>query len=382
MRRTGLVLAVALAVRVAAILLCSRMVADVERYHRVATHVLDVSPNPYLAPRLYPYPPVWVWLEAGAEWVARTTALPFPILVKLPVLAADLALLVLLARWGAARGGSARRAGWLYALHPVAVLVGAVHGQFEALALLAIAAALFALEAGRFTASALALAAGIAWKSFPVLLLPVLLPLVPAGRRLRYATLATLPVALLLLPFAWLDAGALGRELFGYGGVADFGWIGAWRGVTWMTTGALVRSAARFWASPVGLAKGVFLLAYAALLAALLRERLRLDAEGRALAVLLAFQVFYGAVSAQYLAWVLPLGCLRPGRAFAVYSAAATLALAGFYVFLAPGVLLPVDQAWIPRMAAGTTWALGALATLAAAAAWLVQVVLEGRRAP
>jgi uncharacterized membrane protein len=381
MRRRGLLLAIALAVRVAAILLCSRMVADVERYHRVATHVLDVSPNPYLAPRLYPYPPVWVWLEAGAEWVARRTALPFPVLVKLPVLAADLVLVVLLARWGAARGGSAGRAGWLYALHPVAVLVGAVHGQFEALALLAVVGALFLLQARRLTASALALAAGVALKSFPILLLPVLLLLVPRGERLRYAALATAPVALLLGPFALMDAGALGRELFGYGGVADFGWIGVWRGVTWMTTGALVRSAARFWASPVGLAKLVFLAAYAALVVALARDRLRLDAEGRSLAVLLAFQVFYGAVSAQYLAWVLPLGCLRPGRAFAVYSVAATAALAGFYVFLAPGVLLPADQAWIPRTVAGVAWALGALATLAAAAAWLVQVLLEGRRA-
>lgn len=380
MRRTGLILAMALAVRVAAILLCSRMVADVERYHRVATHVLDVSPNPYLAPRLYPYPPVWVGFEAGAEWVARRTALPFPVLVKLPVLAADLALVVLLARWGAARGGSARHAGWLYALHPVAVLVGAVHGQFEALALLAVAGALVLLQARRRTASALALAAGVALKSFPILLLPVLLLLVPRGERLRYAALATAPVALLLLPFAWMDAGALGRELFGYGGVADFGWIGVWRGVTWMTTGALVRSAARFWASPVGLAKVVFLAAYAALVVALARDRLRLDAEGRSLAVLLAFQVFYGALSAQYLAWVLPLGCLRPGRAFAVYSAAATAALAGFYVFLAPGVLLPADQVWVPRTLAGVAWALGSLATLAAAAAWLVELVLEDRR--
>jgi uncharacterized membrane protein len=379
MSRSGLVLVVAFVIRAAAIFVSNRMVADVERYHRVATHVLDVSPNPYQAPRLYPYPPVWVWVEAGAEWVARRTALPFPVLVKLPVLAADLALVALLARWGAARGGAARRAGWLYALHPVAILVGAFHGQFEALALLALCASIVALEAGRWRASALALAAGIAIKSFPVLLLPVLLPLVPAGRRVRYATWATLPVALLLAPFALLDADALGRELFGYGGVADFGWIGVWRGLVWMNTGALVRSAARFWASPVSLAKLVFLGVYAGLLAALLRRRLDWNAEERSLAVLLAFQGFYGALSAQYLAWVVPLGCLRPGRAFAVYSASATVALWGFYQFLAPGVLFPADQAGIPRTAAGVAWVVGALATLAASVAWLVALVREGR---
>ena len=46
----------------------------------------------------------------------------------------------------------------------------------------------------------------------------------------RYAALALAPGALLLLPFAIADAGALRRELLAYGGIADFGWTGVWRG--------------------------------------------------------------------------------------------------------------------------------------------------------
>ena len=30
---------------------------------------------PYQAPRLYPYPPVWMWVEAGSEWLARATGM-------------------------------------------------------------------------------------------------------------------------------------------------------------------------------------------------------------------------------------------------------------------------------------------------------------------
>jgi hypothetical protein len=186
-------------------------------------------------------------------------------------------------------------------------------------------------------------------------------------------------VALVLLPFVILDREALTRELFAYGGVADFGWIGVWRGYVWMTTGALVRSAARFWSSPVSLAKLAFLAAFAALVVAVARRRLRWDAWDAALAVFLAFLSSYGALSAQYLLWVVPLGVLRPGRAFAVYSLAATAALCGFYLFLAPGVLLPPDQAWIPRAIAGLGWVWGAAATLAAALAWLAALVREGR---
>ena len=315
MRWPGAVLLVALLVRAAAIVASDRMVADVDRYHRVATHVLDVSLNPYRTERLYPYPPVWMWFEAGAEWLARRTPVSFPILVKLPVLVADLALVALLAGWGAARGGSALRAGWLYALHPVAVLIGAFHGQFEALALLAVCASLLALERGRWDGSALLLAAGIAVKSFPVLLVPVLLPLVPAGRRRRYLLLSALPIVLILAPFAVMDVASLSRELFGYGGVADFGWIGVWRGLRWMATGRLVQAVAPFWATPIGITKLAFLGAYAVLVFAIARGLLRWGPRERALAVLLAFLGIYGALSAQYLSWVVPLACLRPGRA-------------------------------------------------------------------
>ncbi len=56
--RAGLALplAAAGAVRSLPIVLADRTVADVQRYQRVAAHVLDVSWNPYQAPRLYQLP--------------------------------------------------------------------------------------------------------------------------------------------------------------------------------------------------------------------------------------------------------------------------------------------------------------------------------------
>ena len=238
--------AAALVVRLAAILVSDRVVADVQRYHRVGAHVLDVSWDPYQAPHLYPYPPMWVWVEAACEWLARHAGLSFAVLVKLPVLAAEIAIVALLARWGAERGGAARWAPWIYALHPVAVLVSGFHGQFDSLALLMVLLAVRASERGRQDRAALVLAAGIALKSFPVLAVPVLLLRVTgAAARVRFLALALLPVALLLAPFLVHDARAVVRELFGYGGVADFGWIGAWRGLRWVSEGTLARGEAR-----------------------------------------------------------------------------------------------------------------------------------------
>jgi hypothetical protein len=359
--------AAALVVRLAAILLSDRVVADVLRYRRVAAHVLDASWNPYLAARLYPYPPLWVWVEAACEWLARHSGLSFAVLVKLPILAAEVGIVALLARWGAARGGAARWAPWIYAVHPVAVLVTGFHGQFDSLALLMVLLAVRASEHGRHDAAALALAAGIAWKSFPILAVPVLLLRVTgAAARVRFLALAVLPVAVLLLPYLAHDAPAVARELFGYGGVADFGWIGVWRGARWMMDGTLGRGEARHWGSLVPAAKILFLAAYAAVLA---RRRASGDLVVTVLAVFVAFQAFYGALSAQYLLWVVPLAVLRPDRWLALHGAAGTVGLVGFYLFLAPGVLTPAEA---PADAAGTLWVIGTAASLLVSAGWIV----------
>lgn len=370
-KRLRLALAAALLMRLTAVFFSAREVADVLRYHKLADHVLDVSWNPYQAPRLYPYPPVWVWAEAGAGWLARHAGLSFPVLIKLPVVAADLLIVLLLGR----RIGE--RAAWLYALHPVSLLITGFHGQFDALAALAIVLAVFAFEDGHRHRSALALALAIGLKSFPVLLLPLfwLLDRAGIGAKCRYALLATLPVALSLLPYALHDWPALRRELLGYGGVADFGWIGLWRGGQWLATGVLVRSEAGHWASSIVVAKLLFLAAYAVFLGLIWRRRLRLTLAEACLGVTLIFLVGYGALSAQYLLWVVPLGLLKPDRAQAFYAAAATLALLGFYLFLAPGVLLPAAQALVGRELAGALWVAGVAAVQGAAVGWLAQLL-------
>lgn len=377
-RSLGLALAAAFALRIVAILASDRVTADVKRYHRVATHVLDVSWNPYTAQRLYPYPPVWVVAEAGSEWLARRTGWSFACLVKLPVLAADLGLVALLGRMGQRRGLGLAPA-WIYALHPVSLLVGGFHGQFDALALVLLLFAIHSLDEGRLDRSALALAGAVAVKSFPVLVLPFfLLRLSNTRDRLRFVSLATLPVAVLLLPFALDDLGALRRELFGYGGVADFGWIGLVRGARWLAGGSLERSEASHWPVLVSGGKLLFLAALAAGGLVVARCRRRLAMATATLLVFLFFLTFYGAISAQYLLWVVPFAALSFGRFAAAHALASTAALLGFYAFLAPGVLFPASE---PLLGAGTVWVAGVAATLAVGVVWsgtLVKAIREG----
>ena len=116
----------------------------------------------------------------------------------------------------------------------------------------------------------------------------------------------------------------------------------------------------------------------AAYVAVLARRRASGDLVVTVLAVFVAFQAFYGALSAQYLLWVVPLAVLRPDRWLAVHAAAATAALTGFYLFLAPGVLTAAPA----RVeTAGTLWVIGSAAALLAALGWVVALARETGRA-
>jgi hypothetical protein len=370
-------LAVALALRLVPVLLADRAVADVERYRRVATHLLDVSWNPYETRRLYPYPPPWAAVEAGAEWLARHGVGAFPVNVKVPILLADLLIVLTLAA-SARAGGASAAAAWIYAVHPVSILVTGFHGQFDAVALALVLLSLETLARGRRDGAALLLGAAIATKSFPVLLLPFLALSGGASprRAARFAALAVAPVAVLLAPFAVADLRAVTRELLSYSGIADFGWTGLVRGVSWLATGVLPRSEARFWPTAALASKVLFLAAWAGLVVLVARRRLALSAPRASLVTVLAFCVFYGSLSAQYLLWPVALGVPRPARPFALYSAAATVALLGFYPFLAPGILWPGPLTGRAALF-GRLWVLGTAATLAAAAFWLASALRE-----
>jgi hypothetical protein len=126
------------------------------------------------------------------------------------------------------------------------------------------------------------------------------------------------------------------------------------------------------------LAKAAFLVAFALLLALVAARHLRLSPDAVALTVFLAFLTFYGALSAQYLLWVVPFGLLVPDRYAVLHALASTLALLGFYPFLAPGVLF---EAAGRSPGAGAAWALGTGALLVASAVWLGVSVARGRRA-
>jgi hypothetical protein len=151
-------------------------------------------------------------MYAGSTWLSLHTGWPVYVLVKAPVLVADLGVGWLLFSALRKRGHSLRIASMgvvLYLFNPLVLYNGALYGRFDAIALVFLLAALEYYETGWFAPFyALAIAA----KTFPVFALPLL----AFGRdrqTIRQLALALSLVLLLALPYVVTNPSGLVANL-------------------------------------------------------------------------------------------------------------------------------------------------------------------------
>ena len=144
------------------------------------------------------HPPLAAYYAVGVRALASGLELPFALIFKLPMIAADVAIAAALG-WVAGRDRRPSLAlTAAYALSPLGVLISAYHGNTDCAATaLALAAALL-LTRGFPAAAGLALAAAMNVKLIPILLLPALLL---QCRDTRAAGRFAAALALGLLPF-------------------------------------------------------------------------------------------------------------------------------------------------------------------------------------
>ena len=281
------------------------------------------------------------------------------------------------------RGCAAPLAAWLYALHPVSLLIGAAHGQFDAIPLGFLLLAVLLAERGR----RVRLGAGARRRDRDQVV-PGAGAAVPGVRRRRLRgarpratrALALLPGALLLLPFAVADARAPARELFAYGGHRR---LRLDRG---LARCGVAGDAASCRAARPASGRVAALVSKLAFLAALgARSR---SPRGR------GASSFRRGARCSRCCWRSPCSTACRARSTCVgdslraaaagpgggaHAAAATPGLVGFYLFLAPGVLRPAPLEGDAALRAGRLWLFGAAATLAVCFAWLATLLREGR---
>jgi hypothetical protein len=276
-------------------------------FHSTAVNVLSLH-DPVLNIREggWHFLSLMAYVLAGQLWFARVTGLSWNTTGHLVPIIADLVLMVLVGRL--ARGhGALRRFQW--ACNPLAIMVCALHGQIEPLALgLGVGAFVVARSQVRHRAIFAGVLAGlsITTNSWPVLLLPGILLTLPGARR-RFTTLAwsaAVPIVFLVTqplfvrPFTYRYLPDIIKTLLHTRAiVGDWGW-------TSLATGGAQQEV------PLLGKIGTLLLA-AGVIAALWWWR-RAHPIDLTIAILIAFLIVTHRMGTQYLLWPLPFLFAHP----------------------------------------------------------------------
>lgn|GEM_PF-1639414 len=292
-------------------------VFDLQSYAVVAAALRDGVPFDLYAtvnggtfPR-WPYLPGYLpvvllagWLEGSID-IARS--------MRIPPIAADAVLALVVARSALHRTGSSRTATWAagsVALGPIFILLSGHHGQLDSVAILP---AVLALELRRRRSDeradvwcGLLLGCGIALKTTPAILLLAFVPALPStARRVRMLAAAVAVPALAVLPFVLAAPGDTIRSL-SYRGLPG---LGGWSllvqpsaAADWL--GMRPLSESRLTELTQTLAPAV--LAVALITTAVVVKRRDLALEVRCLALWAAFFAASMNFSLGYVVWALP----------------------------------------------------------------------------
>lgn len=382
----GLAAAIAVAVRLAPALVLGAEVSDLPLYRQMGEIV--IRGDSVYAPRVFfPYMPYSQVVPTACLWLSTAAGVPFHLAMKLPNVLGDALASGLIVAVLAARRPPREAFLWALALalNPVSILVSAFHGNLMGLvsSLVAVAFALGSAardaEADRATSrllaasAALVLGIAVAMRSFPVFLVPALaLWLSPAPRRAAgYAALAALPAVMSALPYLLWDRSDFLREVLGYSGLADLGWLAAFRAIPLVKDGQKLFD---FGADLMVPSKLLFLAAMSGSLCLLPgasgERRVRL-----ALVPPLLFYVLYAGVAAQYLVWIVPLAALLRERALLAWSAVATVALVAFYRVYHPSILFGPGAVSPDGTLAHVVLLASSAALVAVSAAWAWSVL-------
>jgi hypothetical protein len=353
----------ALAVRGPLLLLSPGAAFDMESYARVAG--IDAA-GLYSAAETagrYPYLPLWWLCLKALAGLQAAFGGDFGVWARLPGVAGDVAISALAyliverrsrshaAMLGGAQGLQGARLGLLaglsWALNPLAVLVSTAHGQFDSVALALLLAAAWWLEYSSHRRSelfaGLCVAAAIAFKTWPLAFLPLYLGVFASRREMaRFAALALLPSALLLLPFVALSGLDPVLARLSYSGATALGLSGALRASFFAVDAPvqLYRQVDDLWR-----VISLTLLGLGWLWTLWQARRLRLlDSLAW---VALSLVLLAPGLSPQYLVWPAAFLLLLPGSVAWRYSAAALGLLAAFYALYMPPVHAG-SAAWDP----------------------------------
>lgn len=231
--------------------------------------------------------------------------LPWEIAGRLCTVVADVVLIVLVGRLA---GPSRQKlAQFQYACNPLVLMVAAIHGQVEPVSLVFLVAAYLAARNSQAVWAGALFGLALSAKSWPIILLPIVLWLLPTWKQRLYGLVAAGAVPLLFLVtlplFVHSDWAALLDVASYLGGVRPI--VGEWGWTAHLTGGD--------W-ELVPLYSQIGQLAIYTSLALVIWFWRKADKIDITIAMLLAFMVVTPRMGAQYLTWFVPFLIARPTR--------------------------------------------------------------------
>ena len=354
--------------RILPILLGSPAASDINYYKAQAVPVLN-NQNIYAVTRgVFPYSPFTMFVPALCLLFSNISSIPFHITMKIPALIGDISLSVAIYYWVILYKNDkeiAFKAAILYALNPVAILISAFQGNMMSIpTLFMFLAVMMIIYNGEknYRLSALLLGLAIAFRGYPILLLPLIL--LKSGlsfsKKIKYVMYATLPVALIFLPFLILDNRSVFREIFGYGTSIEYGY-GAIESVIslyslvssfdfTMVTGTVQKHLtyltillnhvppSAIIMQLMAYSKAIFLAAY---LIVILQYK-RLGLLRLILATYLGFYFFYAHAASQYFIWIIPFVHFLDDRFSGWYIILGSYAIISVYLCYHPFTLFGI----------------------------------------
>ena len=295
---------------------------------RLVIREFNMGNNPYLTKKLN-WPPLWPTMLLYTGRVQTVYGLPDYFAVKVVPILVDASIAIALYVWfiqGSADPRSAfRRALW-YALNPVAIFTCAFHGQFDCLPAFFSLLAVMALERARTTAAALQSAfwlnLGIMSRTWPVVLLPILLGHVrPLSRKLLFIALALVPtVVSLYILYLQAPAAIMDNVIRYQGSNSNWGFD----------------AVSVFLPHHVGVTMRRLMLCvlYAAwIVLYIVAWRKRLPLTPTAILGVLTYYVFSPGIGGQHLEWMVPFAVFADFRRMRLYTLIAGTAIAVVYIF-------------------------------------------------
>ncbi|MFB6186277.1 MAG: hypothetical protein ABEI86_05350, partial [Halobacteriaceae archaeon] len=199
---------------------------DLVSYRLVGEAVLNGENVYQVLPDRYPYFPGWMLIEALAKLVADSLGIPFWLVIRLPQIAADATIVVVIYEFIKQNLSesdlSPLQGAAFHTFNPAAIAVIGGHGQFDSLPILALILSIGFVLLGRDDLSAVVLGLGIALIFMGLLLLGYLSN---TRSRIRYFLLAAAPTAILSIPFLLLSPVAYIQSTLGYSSGALMSWL-------------------------------------------------------------------------------------------------------------------------------------------------------------